>query len=443
MRATRWVVAVAGVSAVGLLAVMLVARWGDSLAGISGLTEPKPSPDLIARGAYLALMGDCAACHSVPGKPPFSGGLRMGIPIGAIYTTNITPDPTYGIGKFTLDDFDRALRFGVAEGHSLYPAMPYTSYASTRAEDVQALYAYFKLGVAPAGVPNQANDIVFPLSMRWPLTFWRWMFAPAAIPYSRSPGAEPLQAQGAYLVDGLGHCGECHTPRSFALQLKAISAHDGADYLSGAVIEGYFAPSLRSGAKGTLSDWSVQELAEFLRSGTNAKGTAFGSMSDVIVHSTQHLTPQDAIAIAQHLKTVRDADAGEFHFSYDEQTHAQLKSGKDAARGARIYLDNCASCHRPDGRGYERVFPGLAGNAIVLAPNPDSLISVLLQGATTPRTASAPAQFAMPSFAWRLSDQDAADVVTFIRSSWGNDAAAVDAAAVKSLRPRATKEASR
>jgi mono/diheme cytochrome c family protein len=443
MRAIRWAAALVGAGVAGLAGAMLVAHSGDVSAGRSGLAEPHPSPELIARGAYLASMGDCGACHSVPGKPPFAGGLRMGIPIGAIYTTNITPDSTYGIGKFTLDDFDRALRFGVAEGHTLYPAMPYTSYASTRPEDVEALYAYFRFGVAPAAVPNPTNDIVFPLSMRWPLTYWRWLFAPVAKPYPPSPEGDPMVAQGAYFVDGLGHCGECHTSRGLALQVKATSARDGADYLSGAVIEGYFAPSLRSGAKGTLAEWSVDEVAEFLRTGTNAKGAAFGSMTDVIAHSTQHLTQQDAFAAARYLKSVTDADAGAFRFSYDEKTHAELKIGTDGARGARIYLDNCASCHRPDGRGYDRVFPPLAGNAIVLAPNPDSLVSVVLKGAMTPRTASTPAQFAMPSFAWRLSDQDVADVVTFIRSSWGNDAVALDASAVKSLRPPAAREASR
>jgi alcohol dehydrogenase (quinone), cytochrome c subunit len=441
--AIRWIAAIAGAVIVALAAAMLVARWGDAKAGTSGLAEPRPSTDLIARGAYLASMGDCAACHSIPGKPAMSGGLRMSIPIGAIYTTNITPDPTYGIGKYTLDDFDRALRFGVAEGHSLYPAMPYTSYASTRPEDVEALYAYFKFGVSPAEVPNKTNDIAFPLSMRWPLTYWRWMFAPTAKPYRRSPPGDSTVAQGGYFVDGLGHCGECHTPRAIALQLKATNVADGLDYLSGALIEGYFAPSLRSAGQGTLSEWSVDELAEFLSTGTNAKGTAFASMSDVITHSSQRLTQQDAVATARYLKTVTDAGAVEFRFSYDEKTHAELKRGADAARGARIYLDNCASCHRPDGRGYDRVFPPLAGNAIVLAPNPASLVSVVLQGAMTPRTASTPAQFAMPSFAWRLSDPDVADVVTFIRASWGNDAAAVDAAAVQSLRPPAPTEMSR
>jgi mono/diheme cytochrome c family protein len=427
----------------GLLTAMAVSQWGDSTAGLSTMQEPPASAELISRGAYLASMGDCAACHSVLGKPAFSGGLRMPIPIGAIYSTNITPDPAHGIGKFTLADFDRALRFGVVDGHTLYPAMPFTSYANTRPQDVEALYAYFKYGVQAAAVPNEANDIRFPLSMRWPLTYWRWIFAPAPRPFTAPPGVDPAVARGAYFVDGLGHCGECHTPRALTMQMKATSLADGIDYLSGAVIEDYFAPSLRSGGKGTLAGWSVDDVAEFLRTGTNPLGSAFGSMTEVIAHSTQHMTPQDATDTARYLKSIVDPGAEDGRFAYNRATAAALRSGADQDRGARVYLDNCAACHRPDGRGYDRVFPPLAGNAIVLAPNPVSLVSVVLKGALTPQTASTPAQFAMPSFGWRLSDEQIADVITFIRHSWGNDASQVEARTIASLRPPAPQPAAK
>jgi mono/diheme cytochrome c family protein len=196
MTKSRWIVVAAAIVLVGLAGTMAIARLGDARTGNSVMAEPRESSEIIARGAYLASMGDCAACHSVPGKPAFSGGLRMAIPIGAIYTTNITPDPINGIGNFTLADFDRALRFGVADGHTLYPAMPFTSYANTRPEDVEALYAYFKYGVSPASVPNRANDVVFPLSMRWPLTYWRWIFAPTPRPFAAAEGADAAIARG-------------------------------------------------------------------------------------------------------------------------------------------------------------------------------------------------------------------------------------------------------
>ena len=428
----------------GLLIAMGVAYVSDSRAGEKNLVAPGETPEVIARGAYLARLGDCAACHSVPGKPAYSGGLRMAIPIGAIYTTNITPDPDNGIGRMSLDDFDRALRFGVAEGHSLYPAMPFTSYYNTRPEDVAALYAYFKYGVAAAAVPNRPSDIVFPLSMRWPLTFWRWFFAPSPKPFAAPSGTDSQLSQGAYFVEGLGHCGECHTPRALAMQMKAATAAGGAAYLSGAVIENYFAPSLRDGGPGTLGAWSEEELAQFLETGANVQGIAFGSMSDVIIHSTQYMTPADALSTAKYLKSLRSpGEEPAARFAYDPLEHLALKNGDASKPGARIYLDNCAACHRPDGMGYERVFPRLAGNPVVQADNPRSLISIVLDGSQTPRTPRTPAQFTMPRFAWRLSDKDVADVVSFIRSSWGNSASPTSSADVAKIRgPLQLREAS-
>jgi mono/diheme cytochrome c family protein len=426
---------VLAIGAAGLLVAMGVARVSDGSAGERNLAAPTPTPAIIARGAYLAKLGDCAACHSVPGKPDYSGGLRMAIPIGAIYTTNITPDQNNGIGRMSLDDFDRALRFGVADGHSLYPAMPFTSYYNTRPDDVAALYTYFKHGVPPVAAPNRPNDIVFPLSMRWPLTFWRWLFAPTPKPFVASAAMDSQMSQGAYFVEGLGHCGECHTPRALTMQVKATTPAGGAAYLSGAVIENYFAPSLRNGGPGTLGAWGEEELAEFLETGANTQGIAFGSMSDVIIHSTQYMRPADALAAAKYLKSLRgEGEKSAARFSYDALEHLALKNGDASKPGARIYLDNCAACHRPDGVGYELVFPRLAGNPVVQAEDPRSLISIVLDGSQTPRTARTPAQFTMPHFAWRLSDNDVADVVNFIRTSWGNSASPASSSDVAKTR---------
>jgi mono/diheme cytochrome c family protein len=419
----------------GLLLIMGVADLSDRSVGEKNLSPQPSSPTLIARGAYLAKLGDCAACHSIPGKPAFSGGLQMRIPFGAIYTTNITPDPLYGIGRLSLSDFDRALRFGVADGHTLYPAMPFASYANTRPEDVAALYAFFKHGVSAAAVPNRRNALIFPLSMRWPLTFWRLLFAPRPRPFEPAPGGDPEIARGAYFVEGLGHCGECHTPRTVAMRVKAQTPADGNAFLSGAVIENYFAPSLRNGGPGTLGNWSEAELVEFLQSGANSNGIAFGSMADVIVHSTQYMSLEDAMATAKYLKSLHDAyDGASTPFVYDEVVHRALKSGDASKPGAMTYLDNCAACHRTDGLGSQRVFPRLAGNPVVQAYNPLSLISVILDGSMTPRTGTAPAQFTMPSFASRLSDQDMADLLNFIRTSWGNKASTVVAEDVAKIR---------
>ena len=423
------IVAIGG--AAGFLGVIAISSILDSAAGEKSLAASEATPSLVARGEYLARLGDCAACHTVPGRPPFTGGLRMNTPIGAIYSTNITPDPTYGIGRFTLADFDRALRFGVSKGHTLYPAMPYPSYSNTKPGDVAALYAYFKSGVAPSATANITNEIPFPLSMRWPLTFWRLLLAPRPAPFK--PGSlDPIEAGGAYFVDGLGHCGECHTPRALTLQVRAQTRTDGDAYLSGAVIENYFAPSLRTGGHGSLADWSIQDVAEFLKTGANRSGIAFGSMTDVIVHSTRFMTDDDALAAARYLKSI--VDNGTQTFVYDDVLHHALQGGDTSKPGSLLYLDNCAACHRPDGLGYERVFPRLAGNPVVMAPEAISLATIVLEGSLTPKTSATPAQFAMPSFAWRLDDQEVADVVNFIRSSWGNRSAPIAAGDVAKLR---------
>jgi mono/diheme cytochrome c family protein len=422
----KWITAVIAIGVVGLLAAMGISYVADHNAGDAAVAAAESSPRLIAQGEYLARLGDCGACHSVLGKPAFSGGLRMVTPIGAIYSTNITPDDTYGIGRFSLADFDRALRFGVAEGHTLYPAMPYTSYYNTTPEDVAALYAYFKYGVAAAAVPNRPADIPFPLSMRWPLTYWRWLFASRPEPFRPTPGMTAKVARGAYFVNGMGHCGECHTPRAITMQVKAIEPGDGPAYLSGAVIEDFFAPSLRNGGPGTIGGWSDGELAQFLRTGANPHGIAFGSMSDVIVHSTQYMTDEDALAAARYLKTIHaPGDMPAAPFVYDKAEHEALRNGDAGKPGAMIYLDNCAACHRPDGTGYERVFPRLAGNPVAEADNPLSLVTIVLLGSETPRTQGTPARFAMPGFAWRLSDEDVAGAVNFIRTSWGNRASPI------------------
>lgn len=425
-------------AAAGALALAGATRWSDSHACAQPLAISSNAAT-IARGAYLARLGDCAACHSVEGKPAFAGGLRMDTPIGAIYTSNITPDRRYGIGNYTLADFDRALRYGVANGHTLYPAMPYSAYSRTTPQDVAALYAYFMMDVQPAAVPKVDNAIPFPLSMRWPLTIWRWAFAPSPIPASApapftAAGDDAVLRRGAYIVEGLGHCGDCHTPRNAGLQVRAFAPADGPAFLSGALVDGWYAPSLRNGDRSTIGAWSEADIAQFLRTGTNRHGIAFASMNEVIANSTQFLSVDDATAVARYLKSIKDTGTGAGAYAYNPATSQALRSGDVSGRGAMLYLDNCAACHRPDGKGYEGVFPALAGNPVLATRETHSLARIVLDGMQTARTASTPAQFSMPGFAARLSDQDVSDILTFVRSSWGNQAAAVEAKDVKALR---------
>ncbi|MEN4980797.1 cytochrome c [Erwinia billingiae] len=379
----------------------------------------------IQRGEYLARAGDCVACHTKAGGQPFAGGLSMATPIGNIYSTNITPDKQTGIGDYSYDDFQKAVRHGVAKnGDTLYPAMPYPSYAVVSDEDMQALYAYFMHGVQPVSQANQDSDIPWPLSMRWPLAIWRGMFAPDVKAFQPIKGQDAVLARGQYLVEGLGHCGACHTPRSLTMQEKALNDSEGSDYLSGssAPIDGWTASNLRGDNRDGLGRWSEDDLVQFLRTGRNDQTAVFGGMTDVVEHSLQHLSPEDATAIARYLKSLGARDPNQVGFKSDDAVAKALWKGDDSKPGASVYVDSCAACHKTDGSGYKSFFPELRGNAVVQAEDPTSLIHIVLSGATLPGVKGAPSSITMPAFGWRLNDQQVADVVNFIRSSWGNSA---------------------
>lgn len=413
------------------LVIASLALLGSSLVNAAEVDQQA----LVQQGEYLARAGDCVACHTAKDGKPFAGGLPMETPIGVIYSTNITPDKT-GIGDYSFEDFDQAVRHGVAKGGStLYPAMPFPSYARVSDADMQALYAYFMKGVAPVARDNQGSDIPWPLSMRWPLSIWRWMFAPSVETPALAAGSDPVISRGAYLVEGLGHCGACHTPRALTMQEKALSASDGSAFLSGsAPLEGWIAKSLRGDHKDGLGSWSEEQLVQFLKTGRSDRSAVFGGMSDVVVHSMQYMSEADLTAIARYLKSLPANDPKDQPHAYDKQVAQALWNGDDSKPGAAVYIDNCAACHRTDGHGYTRVFPALAGNPVLQSADATSLIHIVLKGGTLPATHSAPSTFTMPAFAWRLSDQEVADVVNFIRSSWGNQASPVNASDVAGLR---------
>jgi mono/diheme cytochrome c family protein len=323
----------------------------------------------------------------------------------------------------------------------LYPAMPYPSYARVSEQDMKDLYAYFMQGVEPVGIHPTANGIPWPLSMRWPLGIWRTLFAPDAAKVqspndAAAPQADP-QLRGAYLVEGLGHCGACHTPRSFTLAEKALNNSDPL-FLSGNTqpMEGWMAKSLRGGNSDGLGRWSTQDIVDLLRTGRNNHSAVFGGMREVIQHSTQYVSTNDLQAIAVYLKSLQPspAHAASPAFAPDTATANALWKGDTSTQGAALYLDNCAACHRSDGKGYAQVFPSLAGNSAVLTSDPHNLIAIILRGQQVPATSTRPSTFTMPAFGWRLSDQQVADVASFVRRSWGNQSGDVTATQVKNLR---------
>jgi mono/diheme cytochrome c family protein len=389
-----------------------------------------PAPE--TAGEYLARAGDCVACHSVPGGKAFAGGLKMGSPLGAIYSTNITPDAETGIGTYTLEDFDRAVRQGVAkDGHRLYPAMPYPSYAKLTDADVKALYDFFMKDVPAVRQANKPNEIPALLSFRWPLALWDLVFTSSGS-YVAKPEHDAVWNRGAYLVQGLGHCGACHTPRGIAFQEKALD-EGSSNYLAGALLDAWLAANLRGDQRTGLGQWSEADLAQFLKTGHNRDGTAFGSMIDVVNNSTPYLSDDDIHAMAVYLKSL-PASGDQPAYAYNDATTTALHAGHASEPGAATYAGNCASCHGLDAKGFAPYLPPLAGNPTVLGGDPSSIINLVLNGSTPLVVKGTPDAYRMPQFRLQLTDQEIADVVTFVRGGWGNQASPVTAAQVADLR---------
>ncbi|WP_082016684.1 cytochrome c [Cupriavidus sp. IDO] len=378
----------------------------------------------LERGRYLAKIANCAACHTREGGKPFAGGLPIRTAVGTIYSTNITPDKGSGIGAYTLADFDRAVRQGVAlHGKRLYPAMPYPSYARMRTEDVAALYAYLRAEVAPVSQRNPAAQMRWPFSMRWLLAVWNGFFLDdAPVRTDTAKGAE--WNRGAYLVQAVAHCGACHTPRGMLFAEKGLDERSKR-FLSGAIVEGWSATNLTSDQITGLGAWSRAEIAEFLRTGRNAHATSFGPMSTVISTSTQYMNATDLDAVAAYLKSIPGARGEDKPFRHDPSAAAQLAQGRFDSTGSRQYAQFCMPCHGADGKGFARVFPPLAGNPTVADPDPSSLVNLLLDGAVTARVNTAPTDYHMPGYGWTLDNQELANVLSFIRGNWGNRAAVV------------------
>jgi alcohol dehydrogenase (quinone), cytochrome c subunit len=350
-----------------------------------------------------------------------------------IYSTNITPDPDTGIGNYSLRDFDRAVRSGIAkDGHHLYPAMPYPSYAKITDEDVEALYGFFMKDVPPVKLANKPNEIPWYRRPRWPLAVWNTIFARSGA-YVARPDRDRAWNRGAYLVEGLGHCGACHTPRGWAFQEKALD-DSRSTYLQGAELDAWSAPNLRSDLRTGLGAWSLDDIVTFLKSGHNDKGVAFGSMLDVVNNSTPYLSDEDIRAMAAFLKSL-PATAPEAQFVYDDAATKTLEGGKSQQAGAAIYLGACAPCHGIDGKGQAPFMPPLAGNPAVLDANPSSLINLVLNGADPLVVKGVPDAYRMPQFRIQLNDEAIGEVLSFVRGAWGNDATGVTAEQVKKLRP--------
>ncbi|VWX62488.1 Gluconate 2-dehydrogenase cytochrome c subunit [Burkholderiales bacterium 8X] len=393
------------------------------------------------RGEYLSRAANCIGCHTPAGGAPFSGGLAVNSPFGKIYSTNITPDPWFGIGRYSYDDFARVLREGrVPGGRHLYPAMPYTAYTHLQEEDVRSLYDFLMQRVAPVRTPSPPTRLPFPFNQRWVLGAWQAMFL--------DRGPQPARAdrsaewnRGAYLVQAVGHCGACHTPRGPAYQEKGGDP-SSPHFLTGEVNDRWYAPNLTGAMGDGLGRWKAEEIASFLKTGHGAREIAYGSMAGTVVDSLQHLREDDLRAMAVYLKALpaRKSSASYAPEGVPARSPAKGDLTVDSESvGAVVYRSFCVQCHQPDGGGVPELFPRLAGSSSVLGAKPDSLIRLVLEGGDSAETLTGPPRRHMPGFAAQLTDPEVAQVLTHVRSSWGNDARPVTGSQVAKVRRQSGK----
>ncbi|MFT4068610.1 c-type cytochrome [Paraburkholderia sp.] len=378
--------------------------------------------DIVKRGEYLARAGDCIACHTAPRGKLFAGGLAMETPFGTLYSPNITPDPQYGIGTWSEEAFFKMMRTGrKPDGSPIYPAMPIAQYTKVTREDSDAIFAFLRT-VEPVRQPNRKHTLRFPFNQRDLLYGWRTLYFREG-EFKPDPTRSVEWNRGAYLVEGLGHCTMCHT------RINMLGGSSPREQFAGGLIpvQNWYAPSLTSDKDGGLGDWSIKDIVDLLQAGISDRGAVYGPMAEVTYHSLQHLSDEDVRAMAVYLKSLPDNQG--------------RKTGPSAtpdpqvfALGKQIYADKCAICHGANGEGQLPHYPPLAGNQSIEMDSAVNPIRIVLNGGFPPGTKRNPQPFGMPPFGQELNDAEAAAVVTFIRTAWGNHGLPVTAREVNELR---------
>lgn len=399
-----------------LVGLVLCSAIAKTLAGTAAASEA--SEEMIARGKALVQAGDCAGCHTADPAKPFAGGKRIDTPFGGIFAPNLTPDRDTGIGAWTDADFTRALRLGIApDGSRYYPAFPYPYFTRMTKPDTLAIRAFLATQ-PPVANRNKPPELRWPLNYRVVMRAWNYLFfKPGLFEPDQTRSAE--WNRGGYLVTGLGHCGACHTPKN------ALGADRREAAFSGGQVDGWFAARLDGAARSGLASWSVEDIAEYLSSGRNAKSHADGPMADVVVNSTSKISDADVRAMAVYLKSL---PAGPPEPKVTPPPEAEMKAGQ------AIYAHACVACHETDGSSAPRIYPPLPGNTLLQSDNPASTLRIILDGAQTVTTARAPNTGSMPAYARQLSDEQVAAVANYIRNSWGNAAPPVTASDVRKAR---------
>ena len=424
----RLLVVALGATVVLLIALAVLIGRQLSVEALPPLTaQPAPAdPALIARGAYLARAGNCAACHTARGGQPYAGGRGIETPFGTVFAGNLTPDDS-GLGAWSADAFWRAMQHGVSrDGRLLYPAFPYESFSRITRDDSDALHAFLR-SLPPVAQANRPHALRFPYNTQAALAVWRELyFEPAAFQPDASQSAE--WNRGAYLVQGLGHCAACHSPRD------ALGGVDSARALDGGLMpgRGWYAPSLRAAHEAGPSAVAGASTAELLKTGVTAGASAMGPMAEVVQHSTQHLSDADLGAIGQYLAAQAQPVAPPP--AAPGAPSAQLDLGE------KVYKQHCLDCHGEQGQGAAReggsamAYPPLAGNRAVRLASPVNAVQAVLGGGFAPATAGHPQPYGMPPFRTLLNDTEIAAVTSFIRQRWGNQASAVTPLDVQGIR---------
>ncbi len=408
---------IAGLTALGVLfALAGLVAWlnlrGEAPMVAAGAPAPA-SAELVARGLALTRAGDCVGCHTARGGAPYAGGRAIETPFGNVYSSNLTPDASTGLGGWSADEFWRALHHGRSKsGRLLYPAFPYPNYTRIERADADAMFAYLRSLPAVAQA-NKEHTLGFPFGTQAALAVWRALYFRPAV-HVDDPARSAEWNRGAYLVEGLGHCNACHSARN------ALGATRGTLDLQGGLIpvQNWYAPSLASPREASVAGWPKAEVVQLLKTGISPQGFVMGPMSEVVANGTQYLSDADLSAMAAYLQALP---------APDEPDPAPAAAQTPSARGATLYKDHCVACHGERGEGVPGAYPALAGSRAVTMRSTANLVHIVLEGGFPPSTAGNPRPFGMPPFAPVLQDAQVAELLSFVRASWGNRAAPVSA----------------
>ncbi len=407
-------------------------NWGDLLGAQpdrTTLTGPATETQ-IEQGRYLALAGNCMACHTTRGGTPFAGGRRIDTPFGGVYSSNLTPDPETGLGRWTAQDFWQAMHRGRSpNGRLLAPAFPYNHTSVITRQDSDAILAWLKT-LPPVVQAQPAHTLVWPVGTQPALAVWRSLFfEPSPFQADKSHTAE--WNRGAYLVQGLGHCAACHSPRN------TLGASGAVNDLSGGLmpVANWYAPDLTRDAETGMASTPLPEIVRLLRTGASNTAQTSGPMGEVVQHSLQHLKETDLQAMAVYLQSRAQS------MSQPAPAKAQPAriSLQVATLGAQVYENQCLQCHGEQGQGMktasgEVAYPALTGNRAVLLNDPTNLVQLVLYGGYGPATQGHPRPFGMPPAVLDLQDRDIAAVLTHLRTRWGNQAPEVTPLQVNRIR---------